>query len=313
MRERGLCERGRGQHAGEFLGIPTQIFGYESRFPYRLTLCAVRPGPVATTAGFTLHAEGGLDAVVRADTVIVPGFAPHQRHAPAAALAALAESFSRGHRLVSICTGAFVLAEAGVLDGRRAATHWRYAGELAAAHPLAEVDPAALYVDEGQVLTSAGVAAGIDLCLHIVRRDHGSAVANAVARLIVAAPHREGGQAQYIERPVAAAAGGSLAAVRDWAVASIGEPLTIDDLAREAHCSPRSLSRRFTAETGMAPLRWLTAQRIAAARELLETTDLSVEAVAQRCGLGSAANLRLHFRRALGTAPSGYRRAFGAS
>jgi transcriptional regulator GlxA family with amidase domain len=294
------------------LGIPAQVFGYGGELPYRLTLCAPRPGPVATTGGFPVQAQAGLEALARADTVVVPGFSPHRRRTPTPVLAALGEAHRRGRRLVSICTGAFALAEAGVLAGRRAATHWRYAADLAADHPDVRVDPAALYVDEGQVLTSAGVAAGIDLCLHIIRRDLGAAAANTVARRIVAAPHREGGQAQYIDRPVAAETGGSLAAVREWALSRLGHPLTIADLARQAHCSPRSLSRRFAAETGLAPLRWLTLQRLGLARELLETSGVSVEEVARRSGLGSAANLRLHFRRVLGTVPTGYRQAFGS-
>jgi transcriptional regulator GlxA family with amidase domain len=292
------------------LGIPAQVFGYADELPYRVTLCAAEPGQVRTTAGFAVRAEGGIASALRADTIVVPGFAPHRGHAPRLALDLLAEAFDRGRRLVSICTGAFALAEAGVLDGRRATTHWRHAAELAADHPAVQVDPAALYIDEGQVLTSAGVSAGIDLCLHIIKRDLGPIVANRVARRLVAAPHRDGGQAQYIERPVASAATDSLAETREWALKRLGERLTIGDLAAHAHCSARSLSRRFIAETGLAPLQWLTLQRISEARELLETTDMSVEEVARASGLGSAANLRLHFRRTLGTVPTGYRRAF---
>jgi transcriptional regulator GlxA family with amidase domain len=292
------------------LGIPTQVFGYTDELPYRVSLCAVAPGEVRTTSGFRVRAQAGLATALAADTIVVPGFAPHHRAAPAPALDLLATALHRGRRLVSICTGAFALAEAGVLDGRRATTHWRHAAGLAAAHPAVRVDPAALYVDEGQVLTSAGVAAGIDLCLHLIARDLGAQVANRMARRIVAAPHRDGGQAQYIDRPVPAAATGSLGPTRAWALEHLDQPLTIADLARHAHCSPRSLSRRFAAETGLAPLRWLTAQRVGVARELLETSGLSVDEVARRAGLGSAANLRLHFRRRVGAAPAGYRKAF---
>jgi transcriptional regulator GlxA family with amidase domain len=228
-------------------------------------------------------------------------------------LAALRRAHQRGARMVSICTGAFALAQAGILDGRRAATHWRYASQLATSFPAVTVDPDVLYVDEGQVLTSAGVAAGIDLCLHLIRDDHGAGAANAVARQVVIAPHRDGGQAQYIRQPVPAEAGTSLAATRAWAQNRLATPMTVRDLARHANVSERTFARRFRAETGTTPLRWLALQRLAIARELLEDGALTIEETARRCGLGSTDNLRLYFRRHLRTTPSAYQRAFCAT
>lgn len=290
------------------LGIPAQVFGYGGH--YRVSLCACRPGPVATTAGFSVAAERGLDALKEADTVIVPGYWPHLDNVPTKALDALRAARRRGCRLVSICTGAFALAEAGILDGRRATTHWRYADDLRRRFPRVSVKPDVLYVDEGEVLTSAGVAAGLDLCLHLIRRDLGAAAANAMARRVVVAPHRDGGQAQYIERSVGEA-GDSLSGARDWALAHLDERISLRQLAQHAHLSGRTLIRRFQAETGLTPLRWISQQRVLLARELLETTNLAMDEVARRSGLGSAANLRLHVRRELGTVPTGYRRAFG--
>jgi transcriptional regulator GlxA family with amidase domain len=293
------------------LGIPAQVFIAVPGRPYEVTLCGISGRPVATSAGFEVTVAAGLEAVRRADTVVVPGYAPHLRKVPGPVLDALAGAHAAGRRLVSICTGAFALAAAGVLDGRRATTHWLYADELAARHPGVSVDPRVLYVDEGQVLTSAGVAAGIDLCLHLVRRDLGARTANQVARTLVSAPHRDGGQAQYIRRPLAVEAGGStLAPTREWALARLHEQLTVPQLAARAHMAPRTFARHFVAETGTTPLRWLLAARLDRARELLESTGLGIDQVAQRCGLGSPANLRLHFRRALGTTPTAYRAAF---
>ncbi|GAA2440534.1 GlxA family transcriptional regulator [Streptomyces glaucus] len=293
------------------LGIPAQVFIAVPGDPYEPVLCGRAVGPVPTAAGFAVTVAAGLEAVRGADTVVVPGYAPHQRELPADVLAALAEAHARGRRLVSICTGAFALAAAGILDGRRATTHWKYADELAARHPRVSVDPRVLYVDEGQVLTSAGVAAGIDLCLHLVRRDLGARTANQVARALVSAPHRDGGQAQYIKRPLTPdACGVTLAPTRAWALARLHEPLTVPRLAAHTHMAPRTFVRRFVAETGTTPLRWLLAARLDRARELLESTDLGVDHIADRCGLGSPSNLRLHFRRALGTTPTAYRAAF---
>jgi transcriptional regulator GlxA family with amidase domain len=289
------------------LAIPAQVFGGYDELPYRAVLCAPEPGPVRTNAGFDVIAPRGLEALAEADTIVVPGFEETARVLPADVLAALRAAPGRK---VSICTGAFALAAAGLLDGRRATTHWRYASELAARFPAVTVTPDVLYVDEGDVLTSAGVAAGLDLCLHIVRLDHGAAVARMYAKRIVVSPHRDGGQAQFIDGPAPAHADGSLAATREWALARLGEPLTVSALARHAHVSERTFARRFAAETGMPPLQWLHAQRIDAARAALETTAASVDDIAYSCGFGTAANLRKHFRRAVVTTPTAYRRAF---
>ncbi len=293
------------------LATPAQVFGHEAeRRRYALTVCGAAPGPVATSTGFSLLVEHGLAEVARAATVIVPGHAPPDRAWPPAVLDALRGAWARGARVVSICTGAFALAAAGLLDGRRATTHWYDAPRLAELHPAVDVDPGVLYVDEGQVLTSAGVAAGIDLCLHLVRRDHGAEVANAVARRIVVAPHRSGGQAQFVDRPLPATADTGLEATRAWALERLAEPLTVAQLARHALISERTFARRFRAETGTSPVRWLIDQRVAHARRLLEATDLGVDEVAAQSGFGTAAGLREHFGRALRTTPTAYRRAF---
>jgi transcriptional regulator GlxA family with amidase domain len=289
------------------LAIPAQVFGAYEEAPYALTVCAERPGPVATSAGFAVVAEAGLEALADADTLIVPGFEPHDRPLAPELLAALRDSPARK---VSICTGAFALAAAGLLDGRRATTHWRHTDELAARHPDVRVEPDVLYVDEGDVLTSAGVAAGLDLCLHILRTDQGAAFARAVARRIVVPPHREGGQAQFIRAPVPGR-DGSLAATRAWALERLHTPLTVRQLAAHACVSERTLARRFVAETGMTVLQWLLAQRVDAARAALEAGRAGVEEVAQATGFGTAANLRKHFRRHVATTPTAYRRAFG--
>lgn len=286
--------------------IPWQVLHRHDR----VEPCALVSGPVPTTSGVPLVVEHGLEALAQADTIVVPGFAPAAWPPPREVLDALRGAHARGARVASICTGAFALAEAGLLDGRRATTHWRYAAQLAERYPDVEVDPNVLYVDDGDVLTSAGVASGIDLCLHLLRRDHGAAAANAAARQLVVPAHRSGGQAQFIERPVPANAGGGLEATRAWALERLDHPLTVTQLARHAHCSERTFARRFRAETGTTPLRWLLEQRIDHARRLLEASDLPVEHVAQRCGFGSGAVLRQHFQRATSTTPTAYRRAF---
>lgn len=292
------------------LAIPAQVFGHrDERERYSLCICAERPGPVRTSTGFEVVASRGLDAVREADTVVVPGIEEPTAQQPAAVLAALREADARGARLISICTGAFALAAAGVLDGRRVATHWRDAPAFQALYPELDVDSQVLYVDEGRVLTSAGVAAGIDLCLHVVARDHGTERANAVARRMIVAPHRGGGQAQFVERPVPAD-GGGLAATRAWMLEHLDRPLTVAQMARHAVCSERSFARHFRAETGTSPLRWLHEQRVLHARRLLEESDLPVEDVAARSGFGTATTLREHFTRALRTTPTAYRRAF---
>lgn len=277
---------------------------------YAVEPCGAAPGPVPTTSGFPVVVTRGLEALREADTVIVPGLDPQPWPPPAPALDALRAAHARGARVASICTGAFVLGAAGLLDGRRVTTHWRHAARLAELFPRAQVDPGVLYVDEGDLLTSAGVAAGIDLCLHLLRRDHGAEAANAAARQTVVAPHRGGGQAQFVERAVPAHDDGGLEATRAWALRHLDRPLTVAQLARHACTSERTFARRFRAETGTTPLRWLHERRIDEARRLLEASELPVETVAQRCGFGSAAVLRQHFRRATATTPSAYRRTF---
>ncbi len=289
------------------LATPCQLLARD----YDVAPCAPEPGPVPTTSGFPLLVERGLDALAEADTVIVPGLDPQRWPPPDAVLDALRAAHERGARVASICTGAFVLGAAGLLDGRRATTHWRYAQRLREMYPRTEVDPDVLYVDEGDLLTSAGVAAGIDLCLHLLRRDHGCAAANAAARQTVVAPHRSGGQAQFIEQAVPEHDDGGLEATRAWALERLEHPLTVAQLAHHACTSERTFARRFRAETGTTPLRWLHTQRIDRARRLLEASELPVETVAQRCGFGSAAVLRQHFRRATATTPTAYRRTFG--
>ena len=291
------------------LAIPGQVFadpGLPKR--YEFLVCAPSAGPVLTTAGYSVHAKHGLEALAAADTVVVPGYLPLEDPGEQVGRA-LRRAADSGARLVSVCTGAFALAAAGLLDGRRATTHWEYAGLLAARYPAVKVDPDVLWVDEGQVLTSAGLAAGIDLCVQLVRNDHGSSAAISVARRMVVAPHREGGQAQWLERPVPPP-GEGLAATCQWALEHLNEPLTVADLGRHAGWAPRTMNRRFAAEVGMAPRRWLAAARIREARRLLEVSDLPVEEIATRTGLGSAANLRLCLARDAGTTPTAYRAAY---
>ncbi|HEX5526370.1 MAG TPA: helix-turn-helix domain-containing protein [Solirubrobacterales bacterium] len=276
---------------------------------YELSTCSLDGGPVATTSGFAVTPQHGIEAVARADTVVVPGYAALLEPPPAEALAALRTAADRGARLMSVCTGAYALAYAGVLDGRRATTHWGWAGELAKRFPAVRVEPDALFVDEGDVLTSAGLSAGIDLSLHVIRRDFGAAVGERVARHMVAPPHREGGQAQYFKAQ-AEARGDSLEGTRHWIAERLAEPLDVASMSRHAGVSPRTFARRFREETGTTPLQWLLSQRVLEARRLLEETDLPVETIAWRTGFGTAASLRDHFRRATATTPTAYRRSF---
>ncbi|HSZ40966.1 MAG TPA: helix-turn-helix domain-containing protein [Trebonia sp.] len=291
------------------LAIPSQIFGHHKQSGrYRFTVCAPVAGLVPSTTGYEVRAARGLECLAGADTVVVPGYLP-LGNPGADVCAALRAAADRGARVVSVCTGAFALAAAGLLDDRQATTHWQYAAELAARYPAVKVDPDRLWVDEGSVLTSAGLAAGIDLCVQLVRADFGSDAAISVARYMVVAPHRDGGQAQLLERPVPPPAE-SLAATCDWALEHLAEPLTVADLARHAGWAPRTFARRFVAESGMAPLRWLTAARVREARRLLEISDLTVDEVAARSGLGSAATLRVHLARDAGTTPTAYRATY---
>jgi AraC family transcriptional activator FtrA len=276
---------------------------------YEFSTCSLDGGPVATTSGFAVTPQHGIEAVARADTVVVPGYAALLDPPPAEALAALRSAAGRGARLMSVCTGAYALAHAGVLDGRRATTHWGWAGELAKRFPAVRVEPDALFVDEGDVLTSAGLSAGIDLSLHVIRRDFGAAAGERVARHMVAPPHRDGGQAQFF-KPEGETRGDSLEVTRHWIAERLAEPLDVASMSRHAGVSPRTFARRFREETGTTPLQWLLSQRVLEARRLLEETDLPVETIAWRTGFGTAASLRDHFRRATATTPTGYRRSF---
>jgi len=289
------------------LAIATQVFGHDGTDRYEVIVCGLTAGTVTTTSGFAIVVEADLSALTGADTVLVPGFA--RAPTPLALRDALVGASTAGSRMVSICTGAFALAEAGLLDGRRATTHWAHAPELAQAHPAVRVDPGVLYVDEGQVLTSAGMAAGLDLCLYLVGLDHGADVAAQRARQMVAPLHRTGGQAQHL--PAAdPAEDPDLAAVTRWATNHLANRITTADLATQALCSPRTLARRFTERLGTSPHAWLTTQRVQLATRLLERSDLTVDQIAARAGLGTAANLRLHLRRSHATTPTTYRAAF---
>jgi AraC family transcriptional regulator, transcriptional activator FtrA len=298
------------------LAAPAQAFtvagGSDGEPFYEFSTCSVGASELRTTTGFGVRTQAGLEALEAADTVVVPAYFGVFSPPPAAAIAALRRAAEGGARVLSICTGAFALAHAGLLDGRRATTHWAFAAELASRFGAIDVDPAVLYVDEGAVMTSAGLSAGIDLCLHVIREDCGAAVGERVARYMVAAPHREGGQAQFIERPRVAPDGtaGSLEETRSWAAERLDEPLDVAAMARHANVSPRTFARRFREETGTTPLQWLLSQRVHEARKLLEQTELPVDAVAWRAGFGTAASLRDHFRRATATTPTAYRRAF---
>lgn len=276
---------------------------------YELSTCSPDGGPVRTTSGFSVTPAADLGALRRAETIVVPGYAAIFDPPPAEALDALRAAARRGARLVSICTGAFGLAYAGALDGRRATTHWAWAQELARRFPAVEVDPDALFIDEGEVLTSAGLSAGIDLSLYVIRRDFGAEAGERVARHMVTPPHRDGGQAQFF-KPELPPSSGSLEPTRRWAATRLDKPLDVAAMSRHAGVSPRTFARRFRAETGTTPLQWLLAQRVLEARRLLEATDLPVEEVAWRVGFATAASLRDHFRRATATTPTAYRRSF---
>jgi len=278
---------------------------------YRFKVCAVEPTPIKAATGFTVETPWGLEALGRADTIIVPP--PGRIIEPRPELLeVLRRAHRRGARIVSMCTGAFTLAATGLLDGRRATTHWMHTEELSSRYPDVQLDPNVLYVDDGDILTSAGSAAGIDLCLHIVRLDFGAEIASQVARQMVVPPHRDGGQAQFIELPVRDAVGDGdpFTEVLEWAQAHLDRSLTVEDLARRSAMSPRTFARHFVTRTGTTPRQWLLRQRVLLSQQLLETTDLSVDVVALRCGLGSAANLRSCFQRLVRTSPSSYRRAF---
>ena len=292
------------------LTIATHVFGHAGPDRYRVTLAAPVPHQVPTTSGFAITTNAGLEAMRDADTVIVPGF--DRRPVPGEALATLRAAHDRGTRMVSICTGAFALARAGILDGRRSTTHWARAGQLATEHPAVSVDPAALYIDEGTVLTSAGVSAGLDLCLYLLARDHGESAAIDRARQMVTPLHRAGSQLQFVP-PAPTTDDGpdtDLGTATTWARDHLHEPITVLDLARRALQSPRTFSRNFAAQLGLSPHHWITHQRLQLACHLLEDPGITIDRVAARSGLGTADNLRLHFRRTYATTPSAYRAAF---
>jgi AraC family transcriptional activator FtrA len=300
----GLCTFEFGV-AVELFGLPRPEMGEGW---YRFATAAVEPGELRGLGGVRIAADGGLALLSRASVIVAPGWRGAAHPVPEPLVEALKLAHARGARLMSICSGVFVLAATGLLDGRRATTHWRYAETLRARHPAIEVLPDVLYVDEGDVLTSAGSAAGLDLGLHLIRRDFGPEAANSVARRLVIPPHRDGGQAQFIPPSARPAAATGLGPTLDWACDRLGERLAIADLARHAHMSVRTFNRRFAGEVGCPPKQWLTEQRVARARELLESSDDDVERIAQLAGFPSTAALREHLRRRVGLTPTAYRR-----
>ncbi|WP_369980205.1 GlxA family transcriptional regulator [Xanthomonas bundabergensis] len=296
------------------LSVPCLVFEPGPGLPsFELRVCAADPGPLRTDAGFAVQAEHGLDGLDGADTVIVPSWRDAEEPAPAALCQALRRAHAAGAQLVGLCLGTFVLADAGLLDGRPATTHWAALDRFARRHPRVRLQPDVLYVDDGDVLTSAGTVAGIDCCLHLVRRRHGAQVANRIARRLVVAPHRQGGQAQYVEQPLPATRRDALLGpTLDWMLERLERPHRLDALAAHAHMSRRSFTRQFRQATGTTVVRWLTHQRLGRAQLLLETTDMALERIAADTGFGSAGALRQQFARALGVPPSAYRRGFRA-
>ena len=300
------------------LSVPCEVFGSdrtdEGLPGYDFAVVAGEPGPIRSEVGFTVGSCASADRLRSADLVVVPAPSDERRVRaswPEPLLAELRETVARGGRW-SVCTGAFVLGAAGLLDGRSCTTHWRHARELAAMYPPAKVDPAVLYVDDDPVISSAGTAAGIDACLYLVRKEQGSRVANAIARRMVVPPHRDGGQAQYVELPVGPPACDTLGEVMEWMMRNLGRQMSVPELAELAAMSPRTFARRFVQETGTTPQRWLTGQRILLAEQLLEETDETVDVIADRTGFGNATVLRHHFRVWRATTPNAYRRAFPA-
>jgi AraC family transcriptional activator FtrA len=295
------------------LGCAAEVFGtVRAGVPqhYEFEVCTETPGTVPTSAGYAMSVPRGLSALASADTVLIPGWAPVEAPLSARVRRALLRAHSRGARLVTICSGVFALARTGLLDGRSATTHWARAAQLRREFPQVRVEPDVLYVDHGDVATSAGAGAGIDLCLHLVRKDHGAAHARLVARHMMMPPHRDGGQSQYAPSPPPTDA---LDGLLEWAGARLGTQLSVSDLAAHLSVSPRTLARRFADQLGTSPGAWLLTRRVAEARTLLEETDLPVEAIAARVGLTSAVNLRRRFRAQVGTTPGAYRRVFRVS
>jgi transcriptional regulator GlxA family with amidase domain len=298
-------------------GVICEVFGIdrsEEGLPaYDFAVVGGQPGPLRSANDFTLQPRYGLDRLSEADLIALPALSCERlaEHAyPEDLLAALRDAVDRGARVLSICSGAFILGEAGLLDNRRCTTHWMYTAELARRYPAAKVDPDVLYVDDDPVISSAGTAAGIDACLYLVRKEQGSRVANGIARRMVVPPHRDGGQAQYVTQPVAPSCNGTLHDLLEWLRGNLSEPLTVRRLAARANMSERTFARRFVQDTGTTPQRWLTGQRILLAQQLLEETDETVDVIADRTGFGNAIAMRHHFRIWRGTTPNAYRRLF---
>lgn len=296
--------------AVEIFALPRPEMGEEW---YRFAVAGVDPGELRATGGFRLVVDGGLELLSEAGTIIVPGWRGADVPVPAALCEQLVAAHQRGARILSICSGVFVLAAAGLLDNRQATTHWRYTDLLQQRYPAIKVTPDVLYIDNGDVLTSAGSAAGIDLCLHLVRRDYGSVAANRVARRLVVSPHRDGGQAQFIQQAVPVAyEGHRLGALFDYLHARLAEPHTVESLAKFVGMSPRTFLRRFTATTGKTPAQWLLHARLSRSQDLLENSQLSIERIAEEVGFGSVATMRHHFKNQLSTTPAAYRKGFAA-
>jgi transcriptional regulator GlxA family with amidase domain len=303
-------------HPFEF-GVICEVFGIdrtEEGLPaYDFAVVGAEPGPLRSYNDFTLQPRHGLERLAEADLIALPAVSDRRvgKHQyPEPLLQELRDAVDRGARVLSVCSGAFILGAAGLLDGRRCTTHWRFADELARRFPQAKVDPDVLYVDDDPVISSAGTAAGIDACLYLVRKEQGSRVANGIARRMVVPPHRDGGQAQYVAQPVAPSYNGALHDLLDWLRANLAEPFTVRQLATRAHMSERTFARRFVQDTGTTPQRWLTGQRILLAQQLLEETDETVDAIADRAGFGNGTAMRHHFRTWRGTTPNAYRRLF---
>jgi AraC family transcriptional activator FtrA len=295
-------------------GCTVELFGLprpelEVRW-YEFAVCAAERGPIRATGGIEVRVPHSLRLLERADTIVIPGWRDPSEAPPPALVRKLREAYARGARICSICSGVFILAAAGLLTGKRATTHWKYIDLLASRYPDIVVEPNALYVDEGRILTSAGSAAGLDMLVHVVRKDFGSKVANQVAQRLVIPPHREGGQAQFVPRPVAADERGRLARLLDWIRAHLAAEHTIESLAAQASMSPRTLQREFKASTGLSPYAWIVRERIERAKELLESSRLPAQRIAELVGMGSAESLRHHFRAQVGTAPARYRARF---
>lgn len=296
------------------LGVVCEVFGIDRTAdgvpPFEFRICGERAGePLRTTVGMTVTPEHGLDGLEGADLVAVPACRIRDEYPPAV-LDGLRAAAASGATLLSVCSGAYLLGEAGLLDGRPCTTHWMHVADMAARFPAAKVDPDVLFVDDGDIITSAGTAAGVDACLHLVRRELGPAVANAIARRMVVPPQRDGGQRQYVQIPVPECAGDSLEPVLGWMLVNLGDEHSVSELARRARMSERTFARRFVAETGTTPQRWLSVQRVLHAQELLERTDLPIDEVAQASGFGGAALLRHHFHKVVGVTPTDYRRTF---